>query len=98
MPSRVVLDLAQLKELTYTPGMAVMLHRKAQAVVNVARSRAPVRTGRYSRSFSIAPAQTDRKVIRVFNNAPWAIAVEYGGSSTGKSRPLGSALDAAGGS
>jgi len=99
MPSRdvrIVLDMHNLRSLTFGEGMSTMLYQKAQAVSAAAKSRAPVKSGRYISSFAIAFATTDRNVIRVHNNAPWALTVEYGGSSTGKSRPLGSGLEAAG--
>jgi hypothetical protein len=93
---RVVLDLDQLRSLTYEQPMSSMLWGKAQAVMNAARAVAPVQTGRYASSFALAFAKTDRNVARVHNNAPWALSVEYGGSDTAKSRPLGRGLDAAG--
>lgn len=93
---RIELDLDSLRELTYERGVSSMLVSKAQTVVAAAKTRSPVKTGRYVSSFAIAFADTDRNVIRVHNNAPWALSVEYGGSETAKSRPLGGALDAAG--
>jgi len=91
-----VLDLDELRSLTYEQPMSSMLWGKAQAVLNAARAVAPVESGRYASSFGIMFAKTDRNVSRVFNNAPWALSVEYGGSDTAKSRPLGRGLDAAG--
>lgn len=94
---RVKLRLDSLRELTYGDAMSSMLWRKGQAVLSTARSRAPVVTGNYQRSFRIRFADTDRNVVRVYNDAFYAVAVEYGGIRRGKARPLGNALDAAGG-
>lgn len=93
---RIELDLDGLRSLTYEAPMSSMLYSKAQTVLALAKSRSPVKSGRYINSFTIGWADTDRNVVRVANNAPWALSVEYGGSSTTKSRPLGAALDGAG--
>lgn len=94
---KVVLKLDGLRGLTYQGDMSSMLWRKAQAVAGVARAKAPVESGRYKASFRTAFADTDRNVARVYNDAPYAVTVEYGGSESAKNRTLGNALDAAGG-
>lgn len=94
---RVELDLSRLYSLTQNAEMGTMLYRKAQAVLGRAQGRAPVETGRYRRSFRVAFAQTDRRVVRVHNDAPYAVIVEYGGSHSVKHRTLGASLDTAGG-
>lgn len=93
---RIELHLDRLMELTYEAPMSSMLWRKAQAVHSVAVAQAPVATGNYRRSFRIAWADTDRNVARVYNDADYAVKLEYGGSDTPKHRTLGNALDAAG--
>lgn len=93
---RIALDLDELRSLTYQQPMSSMLWGKAQAVLNAAKRVSPVETGRYISSFGIQFAKTDRNVCRVYNNAPWALSVEYGGSDSAKHRPLGSSLEAAG--
>jgi hypothetical protein len=92
---RIVLHLKSLHAMTQNAEMGALLLRKAQAVVARARSTAPVETGNYKKAFSVAFTQTDRRVIRVHNDMPYALAVEYGGSKTTRHRTLGAALDAA---
>jgi hypothetical protein len=94
---RVKLHLDVLAGIAAGEGVQTMLRRRADAVMAAARSRAPVETGTYRRSFAVRPATTDRPVWRVHNDAPYALRVEYGGSTSARSRPLGAALDAAGG-
>jgi hypothetical protein len=94
---RVELKLDHLRELTYEGPMSAMLWGKAQAVHSVARARAPVVTGHYRSSFRMAFADTDRNVARVYNDADYALALEYGNSDSPSFRTLGNALDAAGG-
>lgn len=94
---RIDLKLDRLMELTYEQPMSSMLWRKGQAVLAVAQARAPVITGNYKRRFAIAFTDTDRNVVRVSNDAAYAVELEHGTSKTPKRRTLGNALDAAGG-
>lgn len=94
---RVELKLDSLREMSYDAPMSAMLWRKTQAVLATAKARAPVVTGHYRASFRMAWADTDRNVARVYNDAEYAAALEFGDSDTPSHRTLGNALDAAGG-
>jgi hypothetical protein len=72
-------------------GMRDKLLADAQRVLGRARAAAPVDSGDYQRSLHIEETHTDRLVIRVVSDSPYARAVER------KHRVLGKALAASSG-
>lgn len=70
------LDSAGVRELLNDPGVRRILHEHADRVAQVARSTAPVETGRYRDSITVQDATTDRAVVRVRATAPHAHLVE----------------------
>lgn len=69
-------------------GVSALLHEKANAVADAARSGAPVESGAYQDSIEVVEDHTDRLVVRVVADVPYAGIVE---AATGN---LARALDA----
>lgn len=81
---------AGIKELLNSGGTRDMLTGMAGSVLSAAQSSAPVASGDYRNSLHLEQDTTDRAVVRVVADVPYAGLVE---ANTGN---LGRALDAAG--
>lgn len=81
---------AGIKDLLNSGGVRDMVTDKAGPVLAAAQSSAPVATGAYQASLHIVQDTTDRAVVRVVSDVPYAMIVE---ADTGN---LARALDAAG--
>lgn len=92
---RVVLNSRGLRRLADSAGVGSMLQSKASTVLSRARAISPFETGEYAGSFRVGFDRTDRRVIRVYNDADHALVVEYGSSRVPHYRVLGRALEAA---
>jgi hypothetical protein len=79
-----------IKEILNSGAVRDMLTAKAEPVLAAAQSSAPVASGAYLESLHIEQATTDRAVVRVVADVPYATAVEADHGT------LARALDAAG--
>ena len=89
--ARIQLDSDGIEELLHSDSVRAELTARAERALAQAQSTAPVATGDYRDSLHIEQATTDRAVVRVVADVPYAWAVE---AETGN---LSRALDAAGG-
>lgn len=108
MSARFNASYAGIGQMLRAKFMQEDMHRRAEKVAALAEATAPVGSavegdehpGRYKASFHVESGirvrKTTRAYGRVTNDAPEALAVEYGLGKTPKYRTLGSALQAAG--
>lgn len=81
---------AGIKELLTSEGVRADLTSRMSAAESTAKSNAPVESGEYRDSIHVEQDTTDRVVVRLVADAPYAMVVE---SKTGN---LARSLDSAG--
>lgn len=79
-----------VEEILNSSDTRSLLTDKAESVLSAAQSSAPVSSGDYQRSLHLEQDSTDRAVVRVVADVPYAAVVE---ANTGN---LARSLDAAG--
>lgn len=80
-----------MADLLRSDGVLEEMERRAEDVLGAADDFAPDVTGRYRRSLEVESYVANRATARVVADVPYALSVEF------DHRPLGRALDAAGG-
>ena len=91
MVARIRLNHSGMKELLNSSGVRAEMTTRAEQVLAVAQSSAPVASGAYKESLHINQGTTDRAVVNVATDVPYAMKIQ---SDTGH---LLRSLDAAGG-
>lgn len=76
--ARVKLNHPGMRELLLDPRIRGMLTGHAQGVLAAAQAAAPVDTGRYRASLRLRQGTTDRAVVSVGSDVPYAMVIEAG--------------------
>ena len=73
---RVRLDGRQVRKALTSNAVVSQLDKKAQQILDDAKSRAPVQSGAYRDSLKVEHDVTDRSVVRVVADIEYGLAVE----------------------